>query len=87
MNHFFLLSHFGLESPGIYWMLCDVSSRIVVIYLRRTLFVVVLIMARLWLLDPLLFYMVWNMMDVNVYFLVFLMYVDKSMVAIIIEFD
>ena len=68
-------------------MLCDVSSRIVVIYLRRTLFVVVLIMARLWLLDPLLFYMVWNMMDVNVYFLVFLMYVDKSMVAIIIEFD
>ena len=68
-------------------MLCDVSSSIVVIYLRRTLFVVVLIMARLWLLDPLLFYMVWNMMDVNVYFLVFLMYVDKSMVAIIIEFD
>ena len=67
-------------------MLCDVSSSIVVIYLRRTLFVVVLIMARLWLLDPLLFYMVWNIMYVNVYFGCFLMHVDKSMVAIIIEF-
>ena len=52
-------------------MLCDVLSSIVVIYLRRTLFVVVLIMAGLWLVDSLLFYMVWNMMDVNVYFWVF----------------
>ena len=71
MNHFFPLSHFGLESPGTYLMLCDVSSSIVVIYLRRTLFVVVLIMAGLWLVDSLLFYMVWSMMDVNVYFWVF----------------
>ena len=38
-------------------------------------------------LDPLLLYMVWNIMDLHGYFLVvFLMHVDNSMVAIVMEF-